>query len=158
MRAWLGALAGVALIALAYAGDQVVGAAFEEGRRTFTNEWAVALDGVTRVLAVILMAGLGWLVFRGPRERLPGLVMLVVGGYFALVPPLSFALLANTGIRLPPFTIEAYQYPTNLVLWTGAVVMVLGMVELLWPTARSAHAGTAPQRSASGREISSSHP
>jgi hypothetical protein len=140
MRAWWGVLAAVVLIALGYAGDQLVGAAFEQARRTFSSQWAVVLDGLTRVLAVVLMIGLGWLVLSGPRDRLAGLVMLIAGGYFALVPAFSFALLTNTGVPLPPFATEAYQYPTSLLLWTGAVVMVLGLVELLWPTDRSATA------------------
>lgn len=155
MRRWWGVLAAIGLIALGYVGDQVVGAAFEDARRTFSNQFAMALDGVARVLAVILMIGLGWLVFSGSRDRLAGLVMLVVGGYFALAPPLSFALLTNTGISLPPFVFEAYQYPTNLLLWTGAVVMVLGLVQLVWPTALSTTAGTMPERSANREQVSS---
>ena len=140
MRAWWGVLVAVVLIALGYAGDLLVGAAFEEARRDFSSQWSVVLDGLARVVAVILMIGLGWLVFSGPRDRLAGLVMLVVGGYFALVPAFSFALLSNTGIPLPPFAIEAHQSPTSFLLWTGTVVMVLGLVEVLWPTNRSATA------------------
>lgn len=119
MRAWWALIAGVALIALGYLGDQVVGAAFEEARATFSSQWAIALDGVARVVAVALMVGLGWLVFTASRHRAVGAVMVVVGGYFALVPALSFALLTNTGISLPPFALEAYKYPTNLLLWTS---------------------------------------
>jgi hypothetical protein len=134
MRAWSGALAGIGLIAVAYLGDQTVGAAVDEARRTFDASWMLTLEVVARLIAVGLMVGLGWLVLRGARARLPGAVMLVVGGYFALVPGLSFAFLANAGISLPPFAWEAYQYWTSLTLWAGAVVMVLGLVELIWPT------------------------
>ncbi len=134
IRAWWAALAGIGLIAVAYLGDQTVGAAFDAARRTFDAGSALTLDVVARLIAVGLMVGLGWLVLRGARARLPGAVMLVVGGYFALVPGLSFAFLVNTEISLPPFAWEAYQYPTNLTLWAGAVVMVLGLVELIWPT------------------------
>lgn len=133
MRAWWGALAGIGLIAVAYLGDQTVGAAFDEARRRFDAYSVLTLDVGARLIAVGLMVGLGWLVLRGARARLPGAVMLVLGGYFALVPGLSFAFLVNTGISLPPFAWEAYQYPTGLTLWAGAVVMVLGLVELIWP-------------------------
>ena len=120
-------------MALGYLGDRLVGAAFEEARRTFSSQWAFALDGVTRLVAVALMVGLAWLVFSGPRQRTVGAPMLLVGGYVALV-PISFALLTNTGISPPPFAFEAYQYPTDLLPWTSAAVAVLGLVELLWPT------------------------
>jgi hypothetical protein len=132
MRAWWALTAGVALMALGYLGDRFVGAAFEEGRQTFSSQWAFALDGVTRLVAVALMVGLGWIVFRGPRQRTVGALMLVIGGYFALI-PVSFAVLTNTEISLPPLAFEAYQYP-YLLLWTSAAVAVLGLVELFWPT------------------------
>ena len=157
MGAWRGVLVAVVLIALGYAGDLLVGAAFDEARRTFSSQWAVVLDGLTRVLAVVLMIGLGWLVFSGPRDRIAGRVMLIAGGYFALVPAISFALLTNTGIPLPPFAIEAYRYPTSLLLWMGAVVMVLGLVELLWPTDRSASATEMRREQALTGEVST-HP
>jgi hypothetical protein len=131
MRAWWALTAGVALMALGYLGDRLVGAAFEEGRQTFSSQWAFALDGVTRLVAVALMVGLGWIVFRGPRQRTVGALMLVIGGYFALI-PVSFAVLTNTEISLPPLAFEAYQYP-YLLLWTSAAVAVLGLVELFWP-------------------------
>ena len=116
-----------------------VGAAFEEGRQTFSSQWAFALDGVTRLVAVALMVGLGWIVFRGPRQRTVGALMLVIGGYFALIPSRpSFAVLTNTEISLPPLAFEAYQYP-YLLLWTSAAVAVLGLVELFWPTPSQAH-------------------
>ncbi len=134
MRAWWGALAGIGLIAVAYLGDQTVGAAVDEARRGADGYWTLTLDAVARLIAVGLMVGLGWLVLRGARARLPGAVMVVVGGYFASVSALSFAFLTNTGIILPPFAWEAYQYPTSLTLWAGAVVMVLALVELIWPT------------------------
>jgi nucleoside recognition membrane protein YjiH len=156
MRAWWALAAGLALIVFGYLGDRVVGAAFEEARRTFSSQWAIALDGVTRLVAVALMVGLGWLVFSGPRQRVVGSLMVVVGGYFALVPAFSFALLANTGISLPPFALEAYQYPANLLLWTSAAVAVLGLVELFWPTPshsteESGRAGARPD----GAEVAS---
>ena len=132
MRAWWALTAGVALMALGYLGDRLVGAAFEEARATFSSQWAFALDGVSRLVAVALMVGLGWIVFSGPRQRTVGALMLVIGGYFALV-PISFAVLTNTGISPPPLAFEAYQYP-YLLLWTSAAVAVLGLVELFWPT------------------------
>lgn len=156
MRAWSGVLVAVVLIVFGYLGDQLVGAALEEARRTFSTQWAVLLDGLTRVLAVVLMIGLGWLVFSGPRDRLAGLVMLIAGGYFALVPAFSFALLVNTGIALPPFAIEAYQ-PTGLLPWSGAVVMVLGLVALLWPTDRLPTAMDVRREPPVTSEVSSQH-
>jgi hypothetical protein len=134
VRAWWTVLAGVVLIALAYLGDRTVGAAFEEARRRFDIGSVLMLDAVARLIAVGLMVVLGWFVLRRPRARLPGVVMLVVGAYFALVPGLSFAFLAEFGISSPLFAMEAYQYPTDLTLWSGAVVMVLGLVQLFWPT------------------------
>lgn len=133
MRAWWPLIAGMALMALGYLGDRVVGAAFDEAISTVSNQWMIALEGVTRVVAVALMVGLGWLVFSGPRRRAVGALMVVVGGYFALVPALSFALLTNTGNSLPPFALEAYQASTSLLRWTSATMMVLGLLELLWP-------------------------
>lgn len=130
MRAWWVVLAGAGLIALAYLADQTVGAAFDEARRRFGTGPVMALDAVTRLIAVGFMIGLGWLVMRGPRARVPGAVMLVAGGYFALVPGLVFALVANTPYSeppfIPPFALEVYRYSSHLTLWAGAVVMVLG--------------------------------
>lgn len=153
MRAWWGVVAAVVLIGLGYVGDRLVGAAFIEAARTFSMQGAVAAEGVTRVIAVVLMVGLGWLVMAGPRGRLPGAVMLVVGGYFVLV-PLSFVLSADTGLVLP-FVTEAYAHATRLMLWAGALVAVLGVVELAWPTSRPAPAGQ-PSREVApdGAEIS----
>ena len=102
MRAWWALTAGIALMALGYLGDRLVGAAFEEARRTFSSQSALALDSVTRLVAVALMVGLG-LARLGPRQRTVGALMVVVGGYFALLPALSIALRANAGINLPPF-------------------------------------------------------
>lgn len=138
MRAWWGVVAAVVLIGLGYVGDRLVGAAFVEAARTFSMQVAVAAEGVTRVIAVVLMVGLGWLVMAGPRGRLPGAVMLVGGGYFVLV-PLNFVLFGDTGVVLP-FVTEAYAYATRLMLWAGTLVAVLGLVELAWPISRSAPA------------------
>ena len=48
------------------------------------------------------MTGLGWIVFRGPRQRLVGAVMLLVGIYLALGQFLNIVVLGNTGIALWP--------------------------------------------------------
>ena len=133
MRAWWALAASIALILLAYVGDEIIAAALKEGTRNFSVAWPVTLGAIARVLAVALITGLGWLVFQGPRQRLVGAVMLVFGMYLALGQFLNIVVLGNTGIALWPDLI-AYDGPAGLLVWTSAGVAVLGFVELVWPS------------------------
>jgi hypothetical protein len=145
MRAWWGFGVGAVLIAAAYAADVVVGNALEDARQTFSSASVAWLEPLTRLGVLAALLGLAWLVFRGPRSRIVGLAMVVVGGYLGLVPELSLMVLANTDIQLPPFAIELLSQSTGFVLWAATGVAVLGAIELLAPTSAEARSRTAPE-------------
>ncbi|HET6379614.1 MAG TPA: hypothetical protein VFH63_01075 [candidate division Zixibacteria bacterium] len=63
-------------------------------------------------------------------------------------------MLTNTGIAMPPLTLEVYQYPVGLLLWIGAAVMDLGLVALIWPTRSNPSIVEGPRRSMDQVEVS----
>lgn len=145
MRAWWGFGVGAVMIAAAYALDVVVGNALEESRRTFTGSSVEALQTLARIGVLAALLGLAWLVFRGPRSRMVGLAMVVVGGYVGLVPELSIEFLANTAIQLPPLAIELLGQSTGFAFWAATGVAVLGVIELLVPTPAVSRASVASE-------------
>ena len=126
-------VASVAVIAVAYLADLWLADALREGLRNFEASRPAAYGGVARLLLVALLVGLGWLVLRGPRGRLSGASMVIIGLYLALG-PIYPAILANTGIPLPPLTLEAFL--VDLSGWASAAVAVLGVVMVVWPSDR----------------------
>lgn len=100
MRAWWAFRLGAALIAAAYAADQVVGQALKESLATFSSTWVMTLDVMARVAVVALGLALARLVFRGPRSRPAGLAMAILGFYFGLLPELSLPLTETTGTQI----------------------------------------------------------
>ncbi len=144
MRAWLGLGLGAVLIGAAYAADVIVSDAIQRGRATSDSSTALAAESIARVAVVVFVLALAWLVFRGPRSRLVGLAMAILGFYVGLVPPLSPAFLGNTDIPLPPLAWEVLSQSTEFTLWAATSVMALGIVELLRPTTATVGVGTAP--------------
>jgi drug/metabolite transporter (DMT)-like permease len=124
-------VASVAVIAIAYLTDMWLADAFREGIQNFEASRPAAYGGVARLLLVALLVGLGWLVLRGPRGRLTGASMVIIGLYLALG-PIYPAILVNTGVPLPPLTLEAF--PVDLSGWASAAVAVLGVVMVVWPS------------------------
>ena len=149
MRAWWPVFAAIALIALGFVGELMVEAAIEEGQRSFSPQVPVMLEAVVRIIGVALMLGMGWLVLSGPRHRLPGLVMVLIGAYLSVVPALSLV----SGITMPPLTLEAYQYPLGLLLWIGGAVMVMGLVALIGPSRPDSSIVQQPRRSVDEVEV-----
>lgn len=133
------------MIGAAYAADIFVGNALDESARTFSGTSVQALDTVTRIGVLAVLLGLAWLVFQGPRSRIVGLAMVVVGGYVGLVPQLSIAFLVDTGIQLPPLVNELLSHSTSFVIWAATGVAVLGVIELLVPTRAVSQARVAPE-------------
>lgn len=126
-------VASVAVIAIAYLTDMWLADAFREGFQNFEASRPAAYGGVARLLLVALLVGLGWLVLRGPRGRLTGASMVIIGLYLALG-PIYPAILVNTDVPLPPLTLEAF--PVDLSGWASAAVAVLGVVMVVWPSDR----------------------
>ena len=134
MRAWWGFALSVLMIGVAYVADGIVGRMIQEGRATFSSLEAIAVEAIVRVVIVASMVALAWLVFRGPRSRLVGLAMAIIGFAVALVPSLSLVFSAKTEIALPSILFEIAGGPTDFVLWAAAAVLVLGVAEIVSPT------------------------
>ena len=128
MREWRVPLAGVLLIVGGYAADRLVGAYLDESRRELTMGSAIWLESLVRIAAAAALLWFGLMVLRAPGPRLGGLIMAIVGGYFALVPAL---LVSNLGPVIPLFVLDAYDSNPGLLPWLSAGVAVLGIVELL---------------------------
>lgn len=122
-------VASVAVIAVAYLTDMWLADAFREGFQNFEASRPAAYGGVARFLLVALLVGLGRLVLRGPRGRLTGASIVIIGLYLALG-PIYPAILVSTDVPLPPLTLEAF--PVDLSGWANAVVAVLGVVMVVW--------------------------
>ena len=128
-RPWLILAASVALILLAYVGDGIVAGALREMRANHTGfAQLFALEAAVRLLGAACLLGLGWLLFVGPRQRLAGALMLVIGGYVAL----GYILWAVAGPSIA--LLVSARHPTVLTLWMGSGVALLGLVELVWPS------------------------
>ena len=128
-RPWLVVAASVVLILLAYVGDGIVAGALRDMRANHTGLAGYsAVDAAARLLGVACLLGLGWLLFVGPRRRLAGAVMLVIGSYVAL----GLILWAVGGPSIALFA--SARHPIVLTLWMGSGVALLGLVELIWPT------------------------
>lgn len=147
MRAWWAFRLGAALIAAAYAADQVVGQALKESLATFSSTWVMMLDVMARVAVVALGLALARLVFRGPRSRPAGLAMAILGFYFGLLPELSLPLTETTGTQIqPPFMFEMLIHSGGFATWAATAVMVLGIMELIRPTTAEAATSVEPPR------------
>ena len=134
MRAWWGFALSALVIGVAYLADGIVGRLIHEGRATFSTLEAIAVQAIVRVVIVAAMIALAWLVFRGPRSRLVGLAMAIIGFAVALVPSLSLVISAKTEIALPSILFDVQGGPTDFVLWAAAAVLVLGVAEIISPT------------------------
>lgn len=136
MRAWSGFGLGAALIASAYVADRIVDQALREAQATFTVTSVIWLDVIARVAVVTLILILAWLVFRGPRSRAAGLAMAILGVYTAVLPQLGFVLPEFADILArPPFMSELLGHSGGFATWAATAVMVLGIFELIRPTA-----------------------
>lgn len=138
MRAARGAIAGIGLVVLAFIIDLAVGEIIRWGAANFRSAEALALVTVIRVGLAALAVGLSWLVFRGPRSRPAGLAMALAGGYVALIPAVLWLNFDQVS-RLP----FAFAHANGIsgFVWIGAIVGVLGIVELARPTAEVAASG-----------------
>jgi hypothetical protein len=123
-------IASVAVLLTAYVGDLAIG---RELRHTVTAFGAnAALFGIAtaHLLAVVLVLLVARLVLAGPRDRLIGGVMLVIGLFFTYWPSLWTA-----GMPVAPGILrDVYSVPTELLAWTGAGVAMLGAATVAWPT------------------------
>lgn len=136
-------IASVLVIVVTYLLDRVLADAIHEGVRTFRTFDAYAWVGISRFAVVALLAGLGWLVMRGPRSRPVGAAMVVIGMYLGLA-QIYPALLADTGISAFPLTIEALG-GGDMAIWASATVAVLGLASLIWPSsAKAPNTGSTP--------------
>ena len=136
-------IASVLVIMVTFLLDRVLADAIHEGDRTFRSFHAYAWVGVSRFAVLALLAGLGWLVMRGPRSRPVGAAMVVMGMYLGLAQSYP-ALLENTVISAFPLTMEALG-GGDMAIWASATVAVLGLASVVWPSSAGApNAGSAP--------------
>jgi len=135
--AWWALVASLALMVAAYLTDRYVAGVIKEAELQFSVSWLVTVETLARLLSVAFLAGLGWLVLRGPRRRLVGVAMAIVGLYVALAPWIDITLLANSGVSLPLHPDIFVGGPMDLLLWASAVVAVLGAIEIAWPSPAS---------------------
>ncbi len=125
--AYLGGLAVNAVLAIA-----IEAAAHSPGEETFLWQ-AVAAQTVGRFIMFALLTWFSWMVFRGPRRRAVGVGMVLVGLYFSLVTYLNLVVLVDRGILLPPVPNDSGW--SDLLIWTSVGVVVLGVIEIIWPRA-----------------------
>lgn len=138
MGAARGLVAAIALLALAFVADLIVEEVRRWGTSSFRSAEALAVVAVGQVVFAALLVGLAWLVITGPRSRPVGLAMALVGGYVALLPAVLW--LDVDLVSSLPFALR-HSLGIGAFAWTGAVVAVLGVVELARPTAGVAASG-----------------
>jgi hypothetical protein len=134
-------LVAIGLLGLAYLGGVAVNAVLnvviEAASQSPEEEnflWpAVAAQTVGRFVMFALLTWFSWMVFRGPRRRAAGVGMVLVGLYFSLVTFLNLVVLADMGILLPPVPNDSGW--SDLLIWTSVGVVVLGVIEIIWPGA-----------------------
>jgi hypothetical protein len=121
--------ASVALLLLAYVTDGLLAGALRELRLNHSGSARfLAVDAAARLLGAACLLGLGWLVVIGPRQRAAGAVLLVIGTYVAV----GLVLWAVGAASIAVFA--GAKYPTDLTMWMGSGIAILGLVELVWPS------------------------
>ena len=153
MGAALGAIAGIGLLGLAFVVDLAVGEIIRWGASSFRSAEALAVVTVIRVGIAALAVGLAWIVFAGPRSRLSGLVMALAGGYVALIPALLWLNVDQVSRLL---FARAHATGISAFVWVGAIVAILGVVELVRPT--PPHAGERGGEAPAGADLGTSGP
>jgi hypothetical protein len=128
---WL-LIGAILLIAAAFLGDQLVDSLLRQGAAQFdmTPALIVSVLGTFATMAGVL--GLGWLAIRGPRGRLAGGAMLLIGAYIALLPLLVVWNIPQT-IGLPVL-LELVTPRSGLIIWASAGVAVIGALCVARPT------------------------
>jgi hypothetical protein len=123
-------LASLGVLALCYAGDESIGTSLASAVQQFGANSAAFGVSMARLCAIGLVLAAARPVLIGPRTRSEGIVLLVIGFFFALWQPL-----ANAGLPvLQGVFAGAYATPTQLLAWSGAAFAVLGGFSLGWPT------------------------
>jgi len=123
-------LASLGVLALCYVGDQIIGTSLANAVRQFGANSAAFGASMARLLGIGLVLAAARPVLIGPRTRSEGIVLLVIGFFFALWQPL-----ANAGLPvLQGVFASAYATPTQLLAWSGAAFAVLGGFSIGWPT------------------------
>jgi hypothetical protein len=142
---WL-LVGAIVLIAAAWLGDRLVESLVRQGAGQFDMTPALTVSVLSTPATMAGVLGLGWLALRGPRGRLAGAVMLIIGAWIALLPllvwlniPQAIGLTAFIGLVSPR---------GDLIVWASAGVAVIGALCLARPTptppaATPAHAGAA---------------
>jgi hypothetical protein len=131
MRGLVILIVALGLLAGAYLADGLVNQLVRDGARNFDSAPATLAWVLVRVAAVAGILALGWLALRGPRSRLIGGAMLVVGAYVTLALPMF--MLGLLPLALLPFFAEQVGR-SDVILWTGSAVAVIGALCLARPS------------------------
>lgn len=130
MRSARPLIASLVVLLIAFAGDLTIGRELRHAITAFGTSSTFFGVASARLVAVILVLVVARMTIDGPRERLIGGAMLVIGLFFVYWPSLDSAGLPVAH----SFLADAYSVPTALLAWTGAGVAVLGAVIAAWPT------------------------
>jgi hypothetical protein len=123
-------IASVAVLLVAWAGDLIIGRELRHAATAFGSESTLFGIASARLVAVALLLMVARTVFDGPRRRLVGAAMLVIGLFFVYWPSLQSA-----GLPVAPGTFaDAYAVPTAMLAWTAGGVALLGAATIAWPT------------------------
>jgi hypothetical protein len=123
-------LASLGALALCYIGDEIIGTSLASAAVQFGANSASFGTAMARLLGIGLVLAAARPILVGPRTRQEGIVLLVIGFFFALWQPL-----ANAGLPvLQGVFASAYATPTQLLAWSGAAFAVLGGFSFGWPS------------------------
>jgi hypothetical protein len=130
MRSARPLIASLAVLLVAFAGDLTIGRELRHAATAFGSSSTLFGIASARLVAVALVLVVARMAFDGPRDRLVGGTMLVIGFFFVYWPSLDSA-----GLPLAhAFFADAYSVPTAMLAWTAAGVAVIGAAMAAWPT------------------------
>jgi hypothetical protein len=123
-------LASLGALALCYIGDEIIGTSLASAAVRFGANSASFGTAMARLLGIGVVLAAARPILIGQRTRPEGIVLLVIGFFFAFWQPL-----ANAGIPvLQGLLASAYATPTQLLAWSGAAFAVLGGFSFGWPS------------------------
>jgi hypothetical protein len=146
------AAAVVALVALAYGADLAIVELYQMAAAG-TVLPLLAVDIAARFGVVTATVWLAWATLRGPRSRVVGGAMLVAGLYLAIGLAAGQFLLVDAATGDPVPGLDLLPNAQLVVRWVATVMTVLGVAELVWPSAervRPESAAPTPAGSAIG--------
>jgi hypothetical protein len=130
MRSARPLISSLGVLLVAFAGDLTIGRELRHAAVAFGASSTLFGIASARLVAVALVLVVARMAFDGPRDRLIGAAMLVIGLFFVYWPSLDSA-----GLPLArALFADAYGVPTAMLAWTAAGVAVIGAAMAAWPS------------------------